>query len=123
MDTVKRLFGVMMLAVAAWMLARVLPERFALLLWAIPALICGGLLWTQTRKRSTVAWVVRVAGAAVGLYGVALIAGLGGWTADRGWRPGVSVGPPTAAVSVPGLYQARRSHSCAGRSWSMRSST
>jgi thiol:disulfide interchange protein DsbD len=75
MDTVKKLFGVMMLAVAAWMLARVLPERFALLLWAIPALICAGLLWTQTLKRSTVAWVVRVAGAAVGLYGVALIAG------------------------------------------------
>ncbi len=75
MDTVKKLFGVMMLAVAAWMLARVLPERFALVLWAIPALICAGLLWTQTRKRSTVAWVVRAAGAAVGLYGVALIAG------------------------------------------------
>ena len=75
MDTVKKLFGVMMLAVAAWMLARVLPERFALGLWAVPALICAGLLWTETRKRSTVAWVVRAAGAAVGLYGVALLAG------------------------------------------------
>ena len=38
MDLVKKLFGVMMLAVAAWMLARIVPERLTLLLWAIPAL-------------------------------------------------------------------------------------
>lgn len=80
MDTVKKLFGVLMLAVAAWMLARVVPERVALMLWAIPAFIGAWLLWTETRKRSAVAWVVRFAGAAAGLYGVALIAGfaLGG---------------------------------------------
>lgn len=75
MDTVKKLFGVMMLAVAAWMLARVVPERFSLVLWAIPALICAWLLWTETRKRTTTAWVARIAGAAAGLYGVALLAG------------------------------------------------
>ena len=75
MDTVKKFFGVMMLAVATWMLARVVPERIALVLWAIPALICAGLLWKETRKRSVTAWVVRLAGAAAGLYGVALIAG------------------------------------------------
>ena len=75
MDTVKKLFGVMMLAVAAWMLARVVPERFSLVLWAIPALICAWLLWTETRKRTATTWFARVAGAAVGLYGVALIAG------------------------------------------------
>jgi thiol:disulfide interchange protein DsbD len=75
MDTVKKLFGVLMLAVAAWMLARVIPERLALVLWAIPALICAWLLWTETRKRSAATWLIRVAGAAVGLYGIALIAG------------------------------------------------
>jgi len=75
MDTVKKLFGVMMLAVAAWMLARVVPERFSLVLWAIPALICAWILWTETRKRTAATWVARVAGAAAGLYGVALIAG------------------------------------------------
>jgi thioredoxin:protein disulfide reductase len=75
MDTVKKLFGVMMLAVAAWMLARVVPERFSLVLWAIPALICTWILWTETRKRSAATWVARVAGAAAGLYGLALIAG------------------------------------------------
>lgn len=75
MDTVKKLFGVMMLAVAAWMLASVVPERFSLVLWAIPALICAWLLWTETRKRSAATWVARLAGAAAGLYGIALIAG------------------------------------------------
>jgi thiol:disulfide interchange protein DsbD len=81
MDTVKKLFGVMMLAVAAWMLARIVPERLTLLLWAIPALICAWLLWSETRKISPAAWVLlRAAGVAVGLYGMALIAGsaLGG---------------------------------------------
>jgi thioredoxin:protein disulfide reductase len=52
MDLVKKLFGVMMLAVAAWMLARIVPERMALALWAVPALILAGLLWSQTRTRS-----------------------------------------------------------------------
>lgn len=75
MDTVKKLFGVMMLAVGAWMLARVVPERLSLVLWAIPALICAWILWTETRKRSAATWVARVAGAAAGLYGLALIAG------------------------------------------------
>ena len=75
MDTVKKLFGVMMLGVAAWMLARIVPERLTLLLWAIPALICAWLLWSETRKISATVWILRGAGAAVGLYGVALIAG------------------------------------------------
>jgi thiol:disulfide interchange protein DsbD len=55
MDAVKRLFGVLMLAMAAWMLARIVPPRFALLLFAVPALaaavVCltvrGGNLWLQ----------------------------------------------------------------------------
>jgi thioredoxin:protein disulfide reductase len=80
MDTVKKLFGVMMLGVAAWMLARIVPERLTLLLWAMPALVCAWLLWSETRKISATVWVLRGAGLAVGLYGVALIAGsaLGG---------------------------------------------
>src|SRR6202000_1798130 len=72
MDTVKKLFGVMMLAVAAWMLARIIPERLALVLWSIPALVCAWLLLTEIRKRSAVAWVVRFVGVAAGAYGLAL---------------------------------------------------
>jgi thiol:disulfide interchange protein DsbD len=75
MDTVKKLFGVMMLAVAAWMLARIIPERLALLLWAVPALICAWILWTETRKRTSIGWMVRFVGVAAGLYGASLIAG------------------------------------------------
>jgi thiol:disulfide interchange protein DsbD len=75
MDAVKRLFGVMMLAVAAWMLARVVPERFSLVLWAVPALLCAGLLWTAVRNRSATTWAVRLGAAAAALYGVALLAG------------------------------------------------
>ena len=80
MDTVKRLFGVLMLAVAAWMLARVIPERWSLILWAIPALVCAWILWTEVRKSTAIAWTVRFAGAAVGVYGLALLTGsaLGG---------------------------------------------
>jgi len=75
MDTVKKLFGVLMLAVAAWMLARVVPERQALLLWAAPMLAAAWILWTQTRKLSPTGWVLRAAGVAAGLYGIALVAG------------------------------------------------
>ncbi|HET7758100.1 MAG TPA: protein-disulfide reductase DsbD [Steroidobacteraceae bacterium] len=80
MDAVTKLFGVLMLAVAAWMLARVLPDRLMLLVWAVPALTLAFLLWAQTRTRSAAAWVLRTAGLAAGLYGVALAAGsaLGG---------------------------------------------
>ena len=80
MDFVKKLFGVMMLAVAAWMLARIVPDRVALLLWAVPALSLAWLLWFGLKARSHLVWAVRFAGLAAGVYGVALAAGsaLGG---------------------------------------------
>jgi thiol:disulfide interchange protein DsbD len=80
MELVKKLFGVMMLAVAAWMLARIVPERVVLSLWAVPALILAWLLWSQTRGHSVATWGLRAAGVIAGLYGVALTAGsaLGG---------------------------------------------
>jgi thiol:disulfide interchange protein DsbD len=80
MEFVKKVFGAMMLAVAAWMLARIVPDRIALLLWAVPALTLAWLLWFELKTRSGVRWALRVVGLAVGLYGVALAAGsaLGG---------------------------------------------
>ncbi len=80
MDLVKKLFGVMMLAVAAWMLARIVPERVVLALWAVPALILAWLLWSQTRGHSAATWGLRATGVIAGLYGVALTTGsaLGG---------------------------------------------
>ncbi len=80
MELVKKLFGVMMLAVAAWMLARIVPDRWALFLWAVPALVLGWLLLTEMRQRSALVWGLRMVGVLAGLYGVALAAGavLGG---------------------------------------------
>jgi thioredoxin:protein disulfide reductase len=80
MDFVKRLFGVMMLAVAAWMLARVVPGRLMLLLWAVPALTLAWLLWREAPSRAAATWALRTAGLAAALYAVTLAAGaaLGG---------------------------------------------
>ncbi len=41
MDLVKNLFGVLFLAVAAWMLSRIVPGWAVLLLWAVPAFVLG----------------------------------------------------------------------------------
>jgi len=80
MDIVKRFFGVLMLAVAAWMLTRIVPAAVALLLWAVPALLTAWVLWPAARNRTAAGWLVRAAGVAIGLFGVVLIVGaaLGG---------------------------------------------
>jgi thiol:disulfide interchange protein DsbD len=80
METVKKFFGVLMLGVAAWMLARLVDDRWALLLWAVPTLIGAVLLWREVQPKSAGGWAVRAAGALLGIYGLALIAGaaLGG---------------------------------------------
>jgi thioredoxin:protein disulfide reductase len=67
MDTVKQVFGALMLAVAIWMLSRILPERVTLLLWIVPLIALAIIL---------VRSAVRSAGAKVLLRGVALAASL-----------------------------------------------
>ncbi len=101
MDTVKKLFGVMMLAVAAWLLARAVPERLTLLLWAVPALSLAWILWTQTRRPSVAAWAARSVGLAAALYGVTLAAG-------------AALGGTDPLAPIPAL--AGRSHALAFRS-------
>ncbi|MFM7397347.1 MAG: protein-disulfide reductase DsbD [Gammaproteobacteria bacterium] len=76
MDTVKKFFGVLMLAVAAWMLSRILDDRWALLLWAVPALVGAWLLFSEVKTRSLTSWLMRGLGVALGLYALALIAGV-----------------------------------------------
>ncbi len=80
MDLVKRLFGALMLAVAAWMLVRIVPERLDLLVWAVPALVAAVALWQGASALRGRVLPVRLAAAAAGLYGLVLIAGaaLGG---------------------------------------------
>jgi thiol:disulfide interchange protein DsbD len=76
MDTVKKLFGVLMLAVAAWMLSRLVEDRWSLLLWAVPASIGAWLLFNEFKTRSVTSWVMRGLGAVLGLYALSLIAGV-----------------------------------------------
>jgi thioredoxin:protein disulfide reductase len=81
MDTVKKLFAAVMLGVAVWMLARFLPARVTLALWAVPAATLATVLWMTTARRSAArVWPLRVAGLVTGVYGIALLTGaaLGG---------------------------------------------
>src|SRR6185437_6361082 len=80
MDAVKRLFGVMMLGLAAWMLTRIVPARAALALFLVPAVGASVVLWALARSRGVVPLVRRAAqlsSAAAALYAVALLVGTG----------------------------------------------
>ena len=80
MEAVKEFFGVLMLGVAAWMLARVLPERWALIAWAVPALALAWVLGRLRPRGTAGRWLARGAAAVAGVYGLALLTGaaLGG---------------------------------------------
>jgi thioredoxin:protein disulfide reductase len=71
MDGVKRLFGVLMLAMAAWMLTRIVSDRGALVLYAVPALAAAVVLWGFRAA----AWLPRGAALLAGLYGAVLLLG------------------------------------------------
>ena len=76
MDTVKQFFGILMLGVAIWMLARVLPGSIALGLWAVLAFITGYWLMMMGSRGAGGKTVVRRGfGALALLYGVALLVG------------------------------------------------
>jgi thiol:disulfide interchange protein DsbD len=75
MDTIKQLFGAMMLGVAAWMLARVTPPGLVLLLWAVPAAVTAGILWRGARNIRQTPLLLRTLAAAAGAYALVLIVG------------------------------------------------
>jgi thiol:disulfide interchange protein DsbD len=80
MDTIKRIFGAVMLGVAVWMLGRVLPGRVTLALWAVPVGTAAAVLFIGTRSIKVARWTLGAGALAAGLYGIALITGaaLGG---------------------------------------------
>lgn len=80
MDTIKRLFGAVMLGVAVWMLGRVLPARVTLALWAVPLATAAAVLLVGARDVRGSRWQLRAGGLIAGLYGLSLLAGaaLGG---------------------------------------------
>lgn len=81
MGTVKKLLGATMLAVAVWMLSRLIPARAAVALWAVPVLAAAWALWSDAQtSRGAGRWPLRAAGVLAGLYGLMLVSGaaLGG---------------------------------------------
>ncbi len=75
METIKNLFGVMFLFVAAWLLNRIVQGWGSMLLWAVPALALAVTLWRAQSKSSNARIAWRAVGVVAGLYGVLLIAG------------------------------------------------
>jgi thiol:disulfide interchange protein DsbD len=77
MDAVKAVFGVMLLAVAVWMLGRILPGPVTLALWAALAFVSGyGLMTLRPDAPRSGATVVRRGfGALAMVYGVLLLIG------------------------------------------------
>ncbi|HLQ11851.1 MAG TPA: protein-disulfide reductase DsbD [Steroidobacteraceae bacterium] len=74
MDDVKRLGGCLMLGVAAWMIARLLSDTQALLLYAVPVIAAVIVLW-RFAVRGTALKLARFAALASALYAAALVVG------------------------------------------------
>jgi thiol:disulfide interchange protein DsbD len=77
MDSVKAVFGVMLLAVAVWMLDRILPGPITLALWAALAFVSGYCLMTMGGRdvRGGADAVRRGLGALAIVYGVLMLIG------------------------------------------------
>jgi len=75
MDTIKNLFAVLFLAVAAWMLSRIVPGWAILILWTVPALVLCWVLFRARAKSAPGRIVLRVLGVAAGAYALLLIVG------------------------------------------------
>jgi thioredoxin:protein disulfide reductase len=72
MDTVKQVFGALMLAVAVWMVSRVVPEKYALLLWMIPLLALAVVLEMSQLRSAAGRGVTRVLATIAVVYAVLL---------------------------------------------------
>jgi thiol:disulfide interchange protein DsbD len=77
MDTVKNLFGVLFLGVAAWMMARIVPGWVGMIIWAVPALVLAWVLWSARAKSAPGRNLARALAVAAAIYGVVLLVGAG----------------------------------------------
>lgn len=76
MDTVKNLFGVLFLGVAAWMLSRIVPGWAVMLLWAAVAATLAWVLLRARFKSGGARATSRALGGAAAIYGLVLLAGI-----------------------------------------------
>jgi thioredoxin:protein disulfide reductase len=125
METVKAVFGVVFLGVAAWMLDRVLPARIEMLAWGAVAFVAVWVVLSvglRGGRRTTPRWV---AGVLVGLYGALIVIGatLGGTnplrpldgTGLRGGRARVEALPWRPVRTVADLDRELAAATTAGR--------
>ena len=101
MNAVKYALGVILLGVAIWFLARILPGPVTLLLWAALAIICGVYLTMLDSRGSGWRTLWKGVGVLVGIYGIIMLVGaaMGG---DDPLRPLARLSmPPPAASALP----------------------
>ena len=104
MERIKAIFGVMLLAVALWLLERILPAALVMLLWAtlfiVTATYMGAL---QPVAHGAPSWRMLVKGLGVVLliYGVLLLVGVSAGGRDP-WQPLRGVSFTANAREVPG---------------------
>jgi thioredoxin:protein disulfide reductase len=82
MDTVKQVFGAMMLGVAVWMLSRILPERVSLALWAIPLVALAIILLRSAVKSRGGRLALRALGGVASAYAVLMLIGAANGATD-----------------------------------------
>ncbi|MEO8309252.1 MAG: protein-disulfide reductase DsbD [Pseudomonadota bacterium] len=75
MDTVKQAFGALMLAVAVWMLSRIIPERISFLLWILPLAALAIIFWRAGVRSSTGRLLMRGVGTLAGICALLLVIG------------------------------------------------
>jgi thiol:disulfide interchange protein DsbD len=75
METVKQVFGAMMLLVAVWMLSRILSPRVAMFLWALPLVALAIVLYRATTRSQVGSLAVRALGTVAGIYAALLLVG------------------------------------------------
>ena len=97
MDAVKQLFGALMLGVAAWMLARLVGDRWSLLLYTVPLLAAAVVLLRLQARVGAVRLGVRVAAAAGFAAALLLVVGAGRGATD-----------PLHPLASPAAAQARQ---------------
>ncbi|MFM1887205.1 MAG: hypothetical protein RL026_2362 [Pseudomonadota bacterium] len=75
MDTVKQVFGALMLGVAAWMLSRLVEGRWGLLLWVLPLASLAVVLWRAVVRMPLARHGLRLAAAGTAAYALLLVSG------------------------------------------------
>lgn len=99
MTRVKALFGFVLLGMAIWFLARVMPDHVAMGLWGIWLLGAAVALWQASvaEAPSPGQLISRTAGLTLGLWGTALIFGTAGGSSDP-YRPLAFLTSPAAPM-------------------------